>query len=105
MWKLSGLFLAFVLSATFCVAGDLDDGIGKFDADPISADDQVFQGQKNISYIKMKSKSSAGVSGKSGGTSSGGNSMNSVILGAGTNVKGDIIIIDQSKGDKTIVGK
>ena len=35
--------------------------------------------------------------------SSGDANLNSVILGAGSKVKGDIIIIDQSKGPKTNV--
>ena len=29
--------------------------------------------------------------------------MNSVVMGPGSNIKGDIIIIDESKGPKTIV--
>ncbi len=32
-----------------------------------------------------------------------GGNMNSVVMGPGSNIKGDIIIIDQSKGDKTQV--
>jgi hypothetical protein len=29
--------------------------------------------------------------------------MNSVVMGAGSNVRGDIYIIDESKGNKSIV--
>jgi hypothetical protein len=35
------------------------------------------------------------------GQNSGNANMNSVVLGAGSKVKGDIYIIDQSKGPKT----
>jgi hypothetical protein len=34
-----------------------------------------------------------------------GSVLNSVILQAGSEVRGDIIIIDQSRGDKTIIAR
>jgi len=40
---------------------------------------------------------------KKGEKATGDGNMNSVVMGAGSNVKGDIYIIDQSKGDKTQV--
>lgn len=91
--------------STQCLfSGDLDDGMGKFTDEAISKDDEAFQGQKNTAFIKMKARAAAGVSGKADAASGGAN-INSVILGAGSNVKGDIIIIDQSKGDKTILSE
>jgi len=85
-------------------ASDLDDGISKFTDDSIAADDEMGKPDKNIKFIIEKSKSQAKVAEKSsgkGGTKSGSNSgdnnRNSVVMGAGSNVHGDIIIIDQSK--------
>jgi len=58
--------------------------------------------------LKAKSKASLGndPGKKTGGSSSSGDAnMNSVVMGAGSNVRGDIIIIDQSKGSKTNVAQ
>lgn len=87
-------------------AGDLDDGISKFTDDGIAKDDEMGKADINIKFIVMNAKSKAMV--KKGdkdkvGSDSGDSNMNSVILGAGSNVKGDIYIIDQSKGPKTNV--
>jgi hypothetical protein len=85
-------------------ASDLDDGISKFSDDSIAADDELGKPGKNIKFIIEKSKSQAKVSEKSSGkgntktgSNSGDNNRNSVVMGAGSNVRGDIIIIDNSK--------
>lgn len=104
------------LSAATVYASDLDDGISKATDDSINADDQLGQRDRNVSYIKRKAISDSDVrsrkgieQGKSAGSIAGSSStpgmgnMNSVVLGPGGNVRGDIIIIDQSRGDKTQV--
>ncbi|MEA2085344.1 MAG: hypothetical protein U9O82_14115 [Thermodesulfobacteriota bacterium] len=90
-----------------CPAGDLDDGISKFTDESIEKDYDLGNPDKNIKFIIMKAKSQAAMGEKKGddatqGATGSGN-MNSVVLGPGSNIKGDIIILDQSKGDKTQV--
>jgi hypothetical protein len=103
---LAVLALAVSLSRGLCLADDLDDNIAAKPAtdDPISKDDEIGQADHNIKYIKTRIKA-GGVSGVQTGKTGDGN-MNSVVLGAGSNVRGDIIIIDDSRGNKNqIVGK
>ena len=94
------------LSATV-LAGDLDDDISTFTDESISKDDELGKADKNIKFIVLNAKSKAasakGTSAVIGGSDSGDANLNSVLLGAGSNVHGDIIIIDQSKGDKVNV--
>lgn len=81
-------------------ADDFDDGISKSTDDAISADDELGKASKNIKYIIEKSKSQAKVAEKGGNkskTKTGDSNENSVVMGAGSNVRGDIIIIDQGK--------
>ena len=87
-------------------ADDLEDGISKPTDDAIAAADTIGQPDKNIKYIivKAKSKASGGKSKDGAGSAgSGDGNMNSVVVGPGSNIKGDVIIIDQSKGEKTQV--
>jgi len=83
-------------------ADDFDDGISKSTDDAISADDELGKASKNIKFIIEKSKSQAKVAEKGSGsgkskTKTGDSNENSVVMGAGSNVHGDIIIIDQGK--------
>ena len=85
-------------------ASDLDDGISKFTDDGMEKEDELGKADQNIKFIVLNAKSKAAV--RKGdkeqiGQDSGPATMNSVILGAGSKVKGDIYIIDQSKGPKT----
>lgn len=93
-------------------AGDLDDGISKYTDESISKDDDLGKPDKNIKFIIMKAKSKADMAEKKGNdavtsstssSSSSVGSMNSVIAGPGSTFKGDIIILDESRGDKTQV--
>ncbi|GEM_PF-633650 len=110
------LFVVFSLS-TPSIAGDLDDKIGKYTDDDIQSDHEMGEISPNIKFKKMDAKSKAKVRQKkkkgdqsndsssssksgSGKTDASGN-MNSVVLGPGGSVKGDIIIIDESRGSKT----
>jgi hypothetical protein len=103
------LFL-FAAGVGVAICGDLDDGISIDDS--INSYDNLGNPDQNINFIKLNAKSSAkqreksvekGVKNDNGSGGSGGGAMNSVVMGAGSNVKGDIIIIDESKGDKTQV--
>jgi hypothetical protein len=85
------------------LAGDLDDGISKYNEDGINKWEEMGKPEKNTKFIIMKSKSAAGKSGGAITGQTGGTNMNSVVMGAGSNVKGDVIIIDQSSGPKTQV--
>ncbi len=96
----------------FC--NDLDDGISSYTDDGIKKWDQLGKKDRNVTFIKMNAKSKALVMKKSGeglveknssGSGSGGASMNSVVMGAGSTIRGDIIIIDDSKGDKTLLAE
>ncbi len=107
--------ITFFLATSICIGipgigfgGDLDDGISKFTDDNISGWDELGKGDKNVNFIILDAKSRAAVRAKNGTSQDGSGtnksaSMNSVIMGPGSNIKGDIIIIDQSKGDKTQV--
>ena len=85
------------------LADDFDDGISKSTDDAISADDELGKASKNIKFIIEKSKSQAKVAEKGSGgggkstTKTGDSNENSVVMGAGSNIRGDIIIIDQGK--------
>ena len=98
-----------ILSGVTCsaFAGDLDDDISTFTDESISKDDELGKADKNIKFIVLNAKSKAAsakdTSAVIGGSDSGDANLNSVLLGAGSNVHGDIIIIDQSKGDKVNV--
>jgi len=99
-------FFSFFAVSNFDIAqgSDLDDGISKFTDDGIEKDDEMGKPDQNIKFIVMNAKSKAMT--KKGdkdkvGQNSGDANMNSVVLGAGSKVKGDIYIIDQSKGPRT----
>ncbi|MBI5892527.1 MAG: hypothetical protein HZB79_02565 [Deltaproteobacteria bacterium] len=108
--------ILIVLSlSTLAIAGDLDDKIGKYTDDDIQSDHEMGEFNPNIKFKKMDAKSKAKVRQKKGDKSKDGSSssksgsgktdasgnMNSVVLGPGGSVKGDIIIIDESRGPKT----
>jgi hypothetical protein len=100
------MFVSLISSGSvFC--SDLDDGIPA--DDNVSSYDELGNPEQNINFIKMNAKSNAKRQqkleddGSGKGKGKGGGAMNSVVMGPGSNVKGDIIIIDESKGDKTQV--
>ena len=99
------LFISLIaMSSGYC--GDLDDGISKFTDDKISKWDDLGKKDINVNFIKLNARSQADVRSKRGknvdtGAGSGGANMNSVVLGAGGVIRGDVIIIDDSRGDKT----
>lgn len=113
--------LCLVLCLTIpSIADDLEDKIGQYTDDDIQADHTMGEGTPNVKFIKQNAKSKAKVRQKAAqrnhqanteasdkkkhqtNTEASGN-MNSVVLGPGGSVKGDIIIIDESKGSKTQV--
>lgn len=89
------------------VSSDLKDGMGDYKDDPVSKDDELGDPSPNVNFIilnakaKAEGKSKAIVEGTMGG--GGGGSMgniNSAVVGPGSTIRGDIIIIDESRGDK-----
>lgn len=101
-----------LLFGSVCGANDLDDdGISKYKDDPITKYSELGKPEPNVSFIILNAKSKAKVLSKKGEqAASPGNSqqpgsanLNSVILGAGGTVLGDIIIIDESKGNNTVI--
>jgi hypothetical protein len=102
------LILAMFLTGGYCIfsvscrADDLNDGI---EADESSTQyGELGSSSKNYSYLKQRAKSLAR-SGSSDVVVSDGGSLNSVIMDAGAQINGDIIIIDESKGNKTVLAK
>ena len=98
------LLLTGALGATtaVCRADDLNDGI---EADETSVQYGEMGGSsKNFSYLTQRARSKAR-SGTGDVVLSDSGALNSVILDAGAQINGDIIIIDDSKGDKTVIAK
>ena len=99
--------LFFCIGAS--IAGDLDDGISKYTDDRITSYDDLGKSDRNINFMKLNAKSHAKVQEEGsdpegqGSKQTGSGNMNSVVMGAGGTIRGDIYIIDESKGDKTIV--
>ncbi len=114
--NLTVLFICIVLLFPCIVtASDLKDGISRYNEGPISRDDQLGDPEVNTDFIVLRAKSRAAnviksedgiittlseLLGKGAGGDRTGN-INSVVLGPGSRVNGDIIIIDSSSGDKT----
>ncbi|MCP4688626.1 MAG: hypothetical protein GY859_11290 [Desulfobacterales bacterium] len=101
------VILVSVMGAGVGLAGgDLDDGISSYTEDGVTKYDNLGEPDPNVKYIILKAKTKAAMQNKDGAASKGQTdsaNINSVVLGAGGTVNGDIIIIDQSKGDKTQV--
>ena len=102
-------FLVSCIVVSSCgFAGDLDDGISKYTDDGIGKWDELGKADLNIKFIVLNAKSKATLGNDAEGTTGGGSgdaNMNSVVMGPGSRVKGDIIIIDQSRGSKTNVAQ
>ncbi len=99
-------FSALFSLSVFCaasLAGDLDDGMGSYTDDSIASYDTATKTDKNIKFIIQKAKSQAAVArkaGEEGLATDGDNYENSVVMGAGSNVHGDIYIIDDGSSLK-----
>lgn len=103
-------FLFSFFWSSYLLAIDIDDGI-EID-DSIDGYHEMEKIQKNISYVIRKAISGSysmstedNIFVYNGNNVAGISSVNSVIVGTGGNVEGDIVIIDQSKGDKAAVSK
>jgi len=86
-------------------AGDLDDGMGKYTDDGIASYDEALKTDKNIKYVVQRAQSKAAVARKSGDkNANAGNGDcydNSVVMGAGSKVQGDVIIVDNGGNKKS----
>jgi hypothetical protein len=97
----------------YSFASDIDtDGISKYTDDGISKHSELGDPEPNVSFIILNAKTKAKVlsrkgeqAAKQGGGSQqpGSANLNSVVLGAGGTVLGDIIIIDEGQGDNTVI--
>lgn len=117
--KIIPVLCLVLLAATTAGASDLDDGISKPYEDSIDKYDELGQRDRNVSFIKRNAMSKADVAAKAGtsgvqpgqagqpaGQAPSTGNMNSVVLGIGGTVRGDIIIIDQSRGDRNqVIGR
>jgi hypothetical protein len=106
MMKKKGFWFVHILWVLWispaCFGSDLDDGIPIEDM-PISEMENVNK-DVNITFIKMNARSQAGVNPDKGVVSKDPTgSINSVVTGPGSTFKGDIIIIDEGKGDRTVI--
>ena len=102
------LLIVLVAVPTFSRADDLDDGIPIDDS--LMEYDQIGDSvEPNYAFIALRAESNAAARTDDkkidGLISDQGSMVNSVVLEAGSSVQGDIIIIDQSRGDKTIIDK
>ncbi|WP_417910787.1 hypothetical protein [Candidatus Electronema sp. PJ] len=107
----------FVVAATLiffecsiCLALDLDDDIDIDDS--IESYHEMGKIQKNVNYVVRNAISKAYVRMNSDDmliydpdNSSETNAVGSIIVGPGSKVQGDIILIDQSRGNKSAVSR
>lgn len=105
MKRIACAALSLVLALGLCASGLAKDMDDKIDRDDGFDFDNTLKKGTNVSYEKVKAKSQAKRN-KDGGTIEGGSgdtNINSAVVGG--NVYGDIIIIDEGKGNKNIVKK
>jgi len=107
----------FIGAIVFCLIGlypslvvfasDLDDGISKYTDDRITKYDDLGKKIPNKAFITVKAKSKGHKKGaKSFVSGKGGNGgVGNVNIGAGTVVKGDIIVVQTIKDATVVSGK
>lgn len=93
------LLLACCAASPAC-ADDQDDGITADDS--VQSYSDIGSSSRNFSYLAQRARSKAS-SGSGDVVLSESGALNSVILDAGAEINGDIIIIDDSSGDKTVI--
>jgi len=96
------VLLAGFYAVALCRANDFNDGI-EID-DSVEKYSDINTPNKNFSYLAQRARSKA-ASGSGAVISSQDGALNSVIMEAGAKMNGDIIIIDQSKGNRTIINE
>jgi hypothetical protein len=96
------ILIVFVLAGAFfylpqmASANDLEDKISTYTDDPISADHNLGE-NVNVKAKKLAAKSKAKKIGGETNKKGGDTNTNSVVLGAGSNIHGDIIILPPDK--------
>lgn len=99
----------FLFSFNYCFALDIDDGIDIDDS--ISSYHEMGKIKHNIKYIMLNSYSKAHTMMNSDEFNFNNDNfvtnnsaiINGVVIGPGSKIQGDIIVIDQSPGDKVAV--
>ncbi len=100
--KIVIILLASLCAVSLCRANDFNDGI-EID-DSVEKYSDINTPNKNFSYLAQRARGKTS-SGSSEMIQSKDGALNSVIMEAGSKIKGDIIIIDQSKGNRTIINE
>jgi len=85
-----------------CLAMDQDDGISIDDNSQQYED--LSSSMNNYSYLTQRARSKA-AAGSGDVVLSDAGALNSVILESGAQIKGDVVIIDESSGDKTVLSR
>lgn len=96
------LALTGLAGANFCRAQDQDDGIAI--DDNTQGYEDISSSNKNFSYLTQRARSKA-ASGSGDVVLSDAGALNSVILESGAQINGDVVIIDESSGDKTVLSQ
>ena len=99
---LLSLVLTGLAGSNFCRAQDQDDGIAI--DDNTQGYDDISSSNKNFSYLTQRARSKA-ASGSGDVVLSDAGALNSVILQSGAQINGDVVIIDDSSGDKTVLSR
>ncbi|MGE4559057.1 MAG: hypothetical protein AB7E77_02550 [Desulfobulbus sp.] len=100
MTALAVLLVSSLGAGTPCPAMDQDDGIAIDDNSQQYED--ISSSRKNFSYLTQRARSKA-AAGSGDVVLSDAGALNSVILESGAEIKGDVVIIDESSGDKTVL--
>lgn len=96
------LLLIGLAGGSLCRAQDQDDGIAI--DDNTQGYDDISSSNKNFSYLTQRARSKA-ASGTGDVVLSDAGALNSVILQSGAQINGDVVIIDDSSGDKTVLSR
>lgn len=99
---LLSLALTGLVGVEFSSAQDQDDGIAI--DDNTQGYDDISSSSKNFSYLTQRARSKA-ASGSGDVVLSDAGALNSVILESGAQINGDVVIIDDSSGDKTVLSR
>lgn len=99
---LLSLALTGLVGVELSSAQDQDDGIAI--DDNTQGYDDISSSSKNFSYLTQRARSKA-ASGSGDVVLSDAGALNSVILESGAQINGDVVIIDDSSGDKTVLSR
>jgi len=85
------LFVANIICSELTYAEDLDDGMGKYTSESIAKDDEALEPDQNEAFIVVGASSGGSQSKDKDGVLD--KNENSIIVGPGANISGDLIIV------------